>query len=215
MKKTILSLSLLTLSCSAFAEKRGWYLGADLTMGGSNIFNANFPTVTGGKADQRFDFYAGENLKAGYMLSPNFGVFAGLGYQSFNWSLAQPKHTFTYVNQNYFTIPLYVRLVTSKSSKPGFFMNTGVKFGVLTTSSVETKSEGGTDAITHNPDVFLGANFSYFNNMGIVLPIGKHIRLDLGPEAQMSFSPNYKTSGVDGNLYAIGFKAGATIYIGK
>jgi len=214
MKKTILSLSLLALSCSAFAEKRGWYLGADLTMGSSKIFNDNFIGENGASVTRRFGFYAGENVHAGYMVSPNFGIFAGLGYQTLNWSLAQPEHTYTYVRQNYFTIPLYIRLVTSKASKPGFFMNTGMKFGILTTSNVEEKANG-SDVVVHNPDVFMGANFTYFNNMGLVIPIGKKVRLDLGPEAQVTLTPNYKTKGADGNLYAIGFKAGASFYLGK
>jgi hypothetical protein len=178
MKKIILSVLFSITSLFAIAEERGWYLSGIVSFGLTDISTTALS----------------ENLTMGYMLSPHFGVFGGLGAQT-------NKHSGFLSNQriataNYFQVPAFIRFITSKAGRVGFYSDLGIKVNFKVSETLYDYAYGNS--------YFYDTDALVFIKPGIKIPFSKVVSINLGPE----FSFGTMESGVF-------FSGSLNVFLGK
>lgn len=208
MKKITLSVALAMIALQSLADKRGVYISAQGSFGASKVVDCNYYEYNASLIGKT---YTNEHVTAGYMFTPHFGVFAGVGINSYKYTIQvhttqmhdyQDKYT-------YFQIPVYLRYVSSKNNKIGVSVEAGCEFDFLMKTEEKALFDKESWDIKH---YITNRNVVLFCSPAIKIPISNRISLDVGPFFSASLKNAYNSEvPLTGTFTAIGGRANLNI----
>ncbi len=173
MKKTLLLLSVLTLSTSLMAQQ--FFAGAFVKPQSAWIINND--DFDSDEFDLDIPFTWAYGIQGGYMFTNAFGLETQLIFsaQGQDYILADGEEKVSIENK-YINIPLLVRL-RGGGEKAGFLLHFGPQIGLLTSSNVV--SESFPDLNEDWSDYYKNTTFSLVLGLGANIMLTDYLSLDL------------------------------------
>lgn len=196
MKPIFLSLlaAIILFSTHVSAQRKGLNFEANINYGYNHLNRRDFMeslgwgTIQPGDGNLNEGPFWGIAAGAGYMFNNYIGIFGGLGLDRYRWIFVvdpmvknKPRYEMEQ-KQYYITLPLYVKLITSRPGRVGAYATIGAQFSFnryAPATITWDPSVGRAKTRTDNTGWYRG-NFLPLIGLGILIPVTKDIEINVG-----------------------------------
>lgn len=203
-------------SSMAYGQRKGFNMGADLSIGGSTLAGAKLYSGNAYTDNVSPGVCAALQLSVGGMFNNHFGLFSGVGVSLYSYDILFGSATITQ-RQTFLDIPLYLHFITSKPGRVGFFGRFGATGNLLLAAEFDGRSPYASSVSGRENSVdFYRANVSPFANIGLSLPFKQRGDLLLGPKVMFQTVNNFDDfEGSEGIIVSTTFNVGFRLRLGS